>query len=324
MSRDESTVLVVDDESGIREVLSAQVEMMGFSCLEASDGQQALELVRTRNIDVIISDISMPNLTGVEFLQALRGESFTLPFIFVTGQSTVQTTVQALRLGAFDYIDKPFDLDIIEKLLAEAMRVSKEEKHQRTSPTPFPIAAKTGTIELVADTNAPRADQIVPPQNSSDETSDCNSDDDILHPSPHSPAHSDHIKNQMAEIDIFGTETSAKLTFCDASINALIDDKNCTIASGYLFRIFQSIREDANSLKLELISEIAHDFEECYLALRIEAKKTDLATIKTLLQATDFLRSVLDDLAEGIKLQADLHRDARNQLSNLKSKLAID
>src|SRR6187455_2336086 len=92
------TLLVVDDEAEIREIVEMHVAPLGIRVIEAGDGQQALEAVRQHHVDVIVSDLMMPRMTGLGLLSALRDSGFMKPFIFLTAYPSQDSTLQALRL----------------------------------------------------------------------------------------------------------------------------------------------------------------------------------------------------------------------------------
>jgi CheY-like chemotaxis protein len=104
-------VLVVDDEEVIREILADFLSMDGFWARTAHDGADALRELRNRSFDVVLADLKMPNMGGIELLKILRDEQPELPCIMMTGFGTVETAVAAMKLGARDYILKPFKVE---------------------------------------------------------------------------------------------------------------------------------------------------------------------------------------------------------------------
>ncbi len=112
-----TTILIADDDLDIRTILRAHLESSGFQVLEAADGDMALEMVRTRNPDLLILDYTMPKMDGVLACKVLKQDLLLrhLPIIMLTGRSDLRDKVQGIRAGADDYLVKPFDL---EELLA--------------------------------------------------------------------------------------------------------------------------------------------------------------------------------------------------------------
>jgi adenylate cyclase len=109
------TVLVVDDSEQNREMLSRRLQSRGYTVLTAEDGYRALELIRARPPDLVVLDIMMPDLSGLELLQCVRqAHSMSeLPVIIATARDRSQDTVDALRLGANDYVTKPLDFPVV-------------------------------------------------------------------------------------------------------------------------------------------------------------------------------------------------------------------
>lgn len=104
-------ILVVDDEEAIREVVSTLLESQGYECMVASSGRRALPLINETPFDLVLSDIVMPDMNGLELLEQVRGQNNELPFIMVTALHDISTALEAIRRGAYDYILKPFERD---------------------------------------------------------------------------------------------------------------------------------------------------------------------------------------------------------------------
>ncbi len=110
-------ILLVDDDTIFRESLLTILQKRGFSCDQAKDGQEAYEKVLSRPYDIIISDIDMPRMNGIKLMESVRSGNPDIFFIIVTAYGSMETAIQALRQGAFDYIIKPFKFDdLIVKL----------------------------------------------------------------------------------------------------------------------------------------------------------------------------------------------------------------
>lgn len=122
-------ILVVDDEANIRKVLKALLEQEGYFVSEAKDGVEALSLLKKEPFQTIITDLRMPNLDGMGFLEASLKLYPDIPIIIVTAHGTVDSAVSALKMGAFDYISKPFDktemIQVIKKALNTYQSKSK-------------------------------------------------------------------------------------------------------------------------------------------------------------------------------------------------------
>ena len=106
-----ATVLVVDDDAGIRESAAMALEKVGLKTVQAGDVPSALQALRAHRIDVVLSDIYMPGETGLTLLQAIAERKNPPCVILMTARGTIETTALAQRIGAFDYLAKPFDLN---------------------------------------------------------------------------------------------------------------------------------------------------------------------------------------------------------------------
>lgn len=106
-------ILIIDDERAIRRALREILEFEKFEVDEAEDGKEGLEKATAETFDIIFCDIKMPNMDGMEVLDALREASVETPVIMISGHGTIDTAVQAIKKGAFDFIEKPLDLNRI-------------------------------------------------------------------------------------------------------------------------------------------------------------------------------------------------------------------
>jgi DNA-binding NtrC family response regulator len=120
-----ATVLVVDDDAGIRESAALALRKAGHRVLEADSASAALRLLREHRADVVVSDIYMPGEDGLVLLQAVAERRDPPRVILITARGSVETTALAHRIGAFDYLAKPFDLEqLIDRVAAAARRTS--------------------------------------------------------------------------------------------------------------------------------------------------------------------------------------------------------
>lgn len=108
-----SKILIIDDERAIRRALREILEFENFEVDEAEDGKQGIEKAVSEEYDIIFCDIKMPNMDGMEVLDALAESSVESPVIMISGHGTIDTAVQAIKKGAFDFIEKPLDLNRI-------------------------------------------------------------------------------------------------------------------------------------------------------------------------------------------------------------------
>src|SRR5205814_2978587 len=122
--------LVVDDEESIRRLCMTVAQGLGFNCMEASTGEDALALLEEKPAHIILTDLVMPRMSGLEFLERVRKILPRAEVAVMTGHSSVETAVQAMKLGAYDYISKPFtpleELRLFLRRMAEKIRLVEE------------------------------------------------------------------------------------------------------------------------------------------------------------------------------------------------------
>jgi DNA-binding NtrC family response regulator len=118
----DATVLIVDDEANMRRVLSALLKRDGYRVIDAGDGESALASLTEQRVDVVLSDLKMPRMNGLELLEAARRRHPRVPIILLTAHGTIGSAVEAVKHGAFDYLTKPFDPDEIKQVVGKAVR----------------------------------------------------------------------------------------------------------------------------------------------------------------------------------------------------------
>ena len=129
-------ILVVDDEINLRRVLSALLERDGYEVHTAEDGAAALELMDDHHIDLVVTDLRMPRVDGMELLRRIVARDQEVPVVMITAHGTVDNAVEALKTGAFDYITKPFDRDEVRTIIAKALRTRALAAEEATRIAP--------------------------------------------------------------------------------------------------------------------------------------------------------------------------------------------
>lgn len=125
-------ILVVDDEESIREFLEIMLRKEGYEITLAEDGLKAKELIQKKTFDMIISDLQMPNMTGIELLKYVRQDYPEMLFMMITAFGTTETAVEAMKMGAYDYLTKPFKIDEVRINIANALRSKNLEFENRS------------------------------------------------------------------------------------------------------------------------------------------------------------------------------------------------
>jgi DNA-binding NtrC family response regulator len=160
-----ATLLIIDDERAIRKTLTEILTFEGYKIEEASDGEEGLKKFSEKTYDVVLCDIKMPKIDGLEFLQKAVEKNPDVPIIMISGHGTIETAVEAVKKGAYDFIQKPPDLNRLLITIRNAMErttLVSETKSLRRRATKVqdmigesePIKKIKETIEKVAPTDA--------------------------------------------------------------------------------------------------------------------------------------------------------------------------
>ena len=116
-----ANILIVDDDDALREVLVEAVQGFGHEVKSAGDGVEALQIYRQHKIDLVVTDLKMPQMDGLELLKEIRIIRADAIVLMITGYPTIDSAVHAIRLGAYDYVTKPFKVEHIEVVIRRAL-----------------------------------------------------------------------------------------------------------------------------------------------------------------------------------------------------------
>jgi response regulator RpfG family c-di-GMP phosphodiesterase len=131
MRNDEVRLLVVDDERSICDILSQYLRMKGYTVFVAKSAEDAIAILKKEQIDLVMSDIKMPGMSGVDLLKWIRDYNRILPVLLTTGFPTLDSAIEALKSGAFDYLTKPFHLEEIGEKIKRALLNKQMEEENR-------------------------------------------------------------------------------------------------------------------------------------------------------------------------------------------------
>ena len=125
------SVLIVDDEPSILKTLGGLLSDEGFEVITAPNGYEALKIIDTESPDLVLLDIWMPGIDGIETLKEIRKENPYIQVIIITGHGTIETAVKATKLGAFDLIEKPLSIDKVILSINNALNFRRLEEENR-------------------------------------------------------------------------------------------------------------------------------------------------------------------------------------------------
>src|SRR5258706_12741296 len=147
-------ILIVDDDAGQRSLLNSFLTGQGFETSPVSSGEQALQVLRTEEFTMMISDVRMPGLSGLETLRRARKEHATLPVLLVTAYADIREAVGAMRDGAVNYLSKPIDLDELLANVRQAVGIAKSAPMKFSADKQLPphvVARSPLTLDVFRD-----------------------------------------------------------------------------------------------------------------------------------------------------------------------------
>src|SRR5207302_8843377 len=162
------TILIVEDEAKMRRLLELNLGEDGFTTLSAGEAESGLKLLQQNPIDLIVTDLKLPGMNGLEFLQAVKRQNSALPVVVMTAFGSVETAVDAMKAGASDYVLKPFSLTEMRMVIHKELDVrnlreenrslrealGKKYSHPNIVARSPKMQAVLSTVERVAPTNA--------------------------------------------------------------------------------------------------------------------------------------------------------------------------
>ncbi|MHB8334514.1 MAG: response regulator transcription factor [Acidimicrobiales bacterium] len=155
MGETTATILIVDDEAGVRDLLGDALRIAGYETLVAGDGDEALTLWRTNTVELCIVDVNMPTMNGFEFVESVRREDAALPILLLSARDAAVDVAHGLRIGADDYVRKPFSLEELLLRVAAILRrtsgATEDDRVLRCGPLAMNVDRHEVTIgeELV-------------------------------------------------------------------------------------------------------------------------------------------------------------------------------
>jgi len=125
----ETEVLIVDDELEFREMILKRLKKRGVDCQGAENGEEAVEKIKTGRFDVVLLDVKMPGIDGIETLRQIKQLKPLVEVVMLTGHASVESGIEGMKFGAFDYLMKPIELDsLLEKLKDAAVKKELQEE----------------------------------------------------------------------------------------------------------------------------------------------------------------------------------------------------
>ncbi len=119
--RRDTRILIVDDEPNVRLVFRTALEASGYSITTAADGDEALEWLEKESVDLVLLDLQMPILSGMEVLEGMRNAGHDVPVVIITAHGNVPNAVQAMKLGAIDFLTKPISPEVLRTVVADVL-----------------------------------------------------------------------------------------------------------------------------------------------------------------------------------------------------------
>jgi CheY-like chemotaxis protein len=278
------TILIVDDDTTARKVVAEAVIELGVNIVEADNGRAALSILKKQPVNLVISDLIMPKMSGLMLLHSLLEQGRHLPFILVTSYSDKDSAVQALRLGAFDYLEKPVDIADLQSVVREAIQASSDQQQL--------ISIMNSHAGQSVESFAFAEMQILRMRTFRAKHGEFNG-----------PIEKGNINNWQDLRTLFVSEAEQQLIFCRGAIDSLSTSESKAQELGYILRIVQSIRLASEAIRLTDISDFTWAFELFIAALKSKPAELCSEKISLLTDALSILSTRVSALLSADTLQ---------------------
>lgn len=275
----EGKLLIVDDEPDILKMLSDLGEQAMMKVYAVGNGAQALDLLSQHKFDVILSDLVMPALDGIELLRIIRARNISTPFIFVTGNPSDRLNLEALQLGAFDCVEKPFDSERIVNLIMDAAQQQRSMTRVDRSITDLMAKNPGRKIDKKAVQNVM---EIGLNRSKKEEEVDIDQFVKFAY---------------FSELDdVFVSETLPLLDECESTLENILLSKKPSYEIASLFRIMRMIKEAAESIGASKIAKTANALEDACAYYRVNTSVLSKKRLMVLMEAYQNLRRLVLEL----------------------------
>lgn len=294
------SVLVVDDDPDTLNAIVSIILPLGVNPLEVSSARQALSVLKKNDIACVISDLVMPRMSGMMLLHSMLEQGFHIPFIMTTGYSDKDSAIQALRLGAFDYLEKPINTEDLQSVLREALNVSREQRQLLQILRSQGSKLATGGVDATAEMQIMKMRTLRYRAGALDH-----------------PMTKGSIHNWETLKSLFVQEAEPQLTFCLSALDKVLDSPKIEI--GFVLRVVQSVRMAGESVRVNDVAELAWALEKALGAARMNGHNLDKHHVAAMRSATELLlvkvqalgsphdiavRQALDEVTEALAKRA--------------------
>lgn len=266
-----ANLLVVDDDADTRNVIVRMLRPLGVNIAEAPSGRQALGILKKQRVDVVVSDLIMPRMSGMMLLHSMMEQGYHIPVILATGYGDKDSAIQALRLGAFDYLEKPLDETDLQSVVGEALRVSNEQRRLLTLIESRPEGRPKHDSHAELLIMKMRAFRHQPDQ-----------------PSQTPPRADSGSMSWLDLKDMFANEAEPQLIFCGGSLKGLPGASPARELS-YALRVIQSVRLAAEALRIGDVAELAWSLETGLVWLKTRPSELTQERVDLLMSANKLL-----------------------------------
>ena len=286
-------VLIVEDEVDLRNIIGIHAHSIGISPRYAGNGREALAILESQETDFIIADIVMPEMNGLELLEEIRRRGSQVPFLVLSGHGDKELVLSCLRLGAFDYIEKPFDNSALKSMMMEALKIASGDANNSLPSRLLPVnedlngqdeKQKSKLDEkVIAKLKSLSAHKRVPHEKASMAATD-----------------QDLSREQLA-LRNFISESLSQLEYTEKAMRSLSSGDPCNWELGYMNRVMSNFLSALESLDQKEIYALVKGMNQCFSLYRIRTSMLTQRELTILKRAHKILMLKIQSLQEELE-----------------------
>lgn len=308
---EQNYVLIVEDEADLRNIIGVHAQSIGIMPRYAADGKEALRVLESQVTDFIISDLVMPGMSGLALLEEVRRRGSNIPFLVLSGHAEKELVLSSLRLGAFDYLEKPFDNSALKSMMLEALKIASADAGSASSRILPALEDSNGQDEKLKS----KLDDYVVSRLKTLNNSKNRQSDKIT---PHTPE--SELSREQLVLKGFISESLSQLEHTEKAMRSLSSGDPCNWELGYMNRVMSGILAALEPLNQNEIRALVKGMNQCFSLYRIRTSMLTQRELTILKRAHKILMLKIESLGEELegKSPYPMSEDIKAVISDLR------
>ncbi|MFK7824521.1 MAG: response regulator [Oligoflexales bacterium] len=309
---EQNFVLIVEDEPDLRNIIGIHANAIGISPRFASNGKEALEVLETQATDFIISDMLMPEMNGLALLEEIRNRGSFIPFLVLSGHGDKELVLACLRLGAFDYLEKPFDNSALKSLMMEALKIAAAENS---------VAGSSRLLSLREDLNGENEKRKTKFDEYAVARLKILSQSKVGDVAEATPKIDSDLSREQMILKNFLVESFSQLENTEKAMRSLSSSDPNNWELGYMNRVMNGLLAALDAVNQNEIRALVRGMNQCFSLYRIRTSMLAQRELNILKRAHKILMLKIKSLREELegKPPYPMSEDIKSVIADLRS-----